>query len=55
MVMVLLRAASIDRLTVLRSERVDQAGGGHGLQSAIHRGQSDTLTAASQLVVKLLG
>ena len=48
-------ASTVDKPTsVLRSERVDQARGGHGLQPAVDRGQSDAFASTAQFVVKFL-
>ena len=54
-VMVMLGAAPVHRLAGVGAQGVDQPGGRHRLQGAVHGGQADALAAAAQFVVQFLG
>ena len=54
-VVMVLRAAPVDRLAGVGAQRVDQPGRRHRLQRAVHGGQADALAAAAQFVVQFLG
>ena len=43
--MVVLGAAPVHRLAGVGAQRVDEAGGRHRLQGAVHGGQADALAA----------
>src|SRR5260370_22710336 len=55
MVMVVFGATPVHRLAGVGAQCVDEPVGGHRLQCAIHRGQTDALATAAQFVVQLLG
>ncbi len=54
-VVMVFRAATVDRLAGVVAQRVEQTGAGHRLQRPVDGGQTDVLAAAAQLVVQLLG
>ena len=54
-VVMVFRAAPVHRLAGIGAQGVDQAGGRHRLQSAVHGGQADALAAAAQFVMEILG
>jgi hypothetical protein len=55
MVVMLFRAAPVDRLTGVGTQRVDEARRRHRLQCPVDGGQTDVFAAPPQLLVQFLG